>query len=52
MQACFAMIDILEKSIWILNSTDEDQRLIVASVSSAILLKRMQDVEKDKEHFD
>jgi hypothetical protein len=47
-----AMIDILEKSIWILNSAEEDQKLIVASVSSAILLKRMQDVEKDKEHFD
>jgi hypothetical protein len=47
-----AMIDMLEKSIWILNTANEDQKLILASLSSAILLKRMQDVEKDKEHFD
>jgi hypothetical protein len=31
---------------------DEDQKLIVASVSSAVLLKRMQEVEKDKEQFE
>jgi hypothetical protein len=51
-QEVIGMIDILEKTIWMLNSAEEDQKIIVASVSSAILLKRMQDVEKDKEHFD
>jgi len=47
-----AMIDILENSIWILNEAEADKKMILASVSSAILLKRMQDVEKDKEAFD
>ena len=47
-----AMIDILENSIWILNDAEADKKMILASVSSAILLKRMQDVEKDKEAFD
>ena len=47
-----AMIDILENSIWILNDAEADKKIILASVSSAILLKRMQDVEKDKEAFD
>lgn len=47
-----AMIDILENSIWILNNAETDKKMIIASVSSAILLKRMQDIEKDKEHFD
>jgi hypothetical protein len=47
-----AMIDILENSIWILNDAEPDKKMILASVSSAILLKRMQDVEKDKEAFD
>ena len=47
-----AMIDILENSIWLLNEVNNDKKMIVASVSSAILLKRMQDVEKDKETFD
>ena len=47
-----AMIDILENSIWILNEAEADKKMILASVSSAILLKRMQEVEKDKEAFD
>ena len=47
-----AMIDIVENSIWILNDAEPDKKMILASVSSAILLKRMQDVEKDKEAFD
>ena len=47
-----AMIDILENSISILNEAEADKKMILASVSSAILLKRMQDVEKDKEAFD
>jgi hypothetical protein len=47
-----AVIDILENNIWILNNLEPEKKLILASVSSSILLKRMQDVEKDKEHFD
>jgi len=47
-----AMIDILENSIWILNEAEADKKMILASVSSAILLKCMQEVEKDKEAFD
>lgn len=47
-----AMIDILDNSLWLKNEMTPSQRLIVSAVSSAILLKRMQDVEKDKESFD
>jgi hypothetical protein len=47
-----AMIDIMDKTIWILDNAEEDKKMITAAVSSAILLKRMQDIEKDKEHFD
>ena len=47
-----AMIDILKNNIWILNETEADKKMILASVSSAILLKLIQDVEKDKESFD
>ena len=46
------IIDILENNIWIVNNLDAEKRFIIAWVSSAILLKRMQDIEKDKEHFD
>jgi hypothetical protein len=42
-----AMIDILNNDIWMENSLNEHERLIVSSVSSAILLKRIQDVQKD-----
>ncbi len=43
------IIDILDNSIWIANNLDDEDKLIVSSVSSAMLLKRMQDVEKDKD---
>lgn len=46
------MIDILENNIWIGNNLDPEKRFILASISSAILLKRMQDIEKDREQFD
>ena len=46
-----AMIDILENSIWVSNNIYADNKMIIASIASAILLKRMQDVEKDKEDF-
>ena len=43
------IIDILDNSIWIANNLDDQDKLIISSVSSAMLLKRMQDVEKDKD---
>jgi len=47
-----AIIDILDNSIWMYNDLEQKDKLILSSISSAILLKRMQDVEKDKEAFD
>ena len=45
------IIDILDNNVWIANNLDAHDKLIVASVSSAVLLKRMKDVEKDKEEL-
>jgi hypothetical protein len=47
-----AMTDMLDNSVWLKNEINAVQRLIVSAVSSAILLKRMQEIEKDKELFD
>jgi hypothetical protein len=47
-----AVIDILDNSIWLYNELEPADKLILSSISSAILLKRMQDVEKDKDNFD
>jgi hypothetical protein len=44
-----AIIDILDNSIWMYNELDPSEKLILSSVASAILLKRMQDVQKDKD---
>jgi hypothetical protein len=46
------MIDILSNEIWMQQDVTTEARLILASVSSAILLKRMQDVEQDKDDLD
>ncbi len=46
------IVDILDNNVWIVNELEPKEKLILASVSSALLLKRMQDVEKDKESFD
>ena len=46
------IIDIMDNNIWIYNDLTKDEKLVIASISSAILLKRMQDVEKDKDEFD
>ncbi len=46
------IVDILDNSIWMANNLDAEDRLIVSSISSAILLKRMQDVEKDRDDLD
>jgi hypothetical protein len=43
------IIDILDNSIWIANDLEPAEKLILSSISSAILLKRMQDVEKDRD---
>lgn len=43
-----AIIDILDNSIWIYNDLESSDKFLLSSVASAILLKRMQDVEKDK----
>jgi hypothetical protein len=46
------IIDILDNTIWLYKDLQPDEKLIVSAISSSILLKRMQDVQKDKEHFD
>lgn len=43
------IIDILDNNIWLTNDLDAHDRIILSSVASAILLKRMHDVEKDRE---
>lgn len=44
-----AIIDILDNSIWLYKELEASEKLILSSIASAILLKRMQDVEKDKD---
>ena len=46
-----AMADILDNTIWIANDLEPSKKIIVASIASAILLKRMQDVERDKDQL-
>ena len=46
------IVDILDNSVWVVNDLEARDKLIVSSIASAILLKRMQDVEKDKDRFD
>jgi hypothetical protein len=46
-----AIIDILDNSIWIFNDLEQSEKLLLSSVASAIMLKRMQDVEKDKDEL-
>lgn len=43
-----AVIDILDNSIWLYNDLESSDKFILSSIASAILLKRMQDVEKDR----
>jgi hypothetical protein len=44
-----AIIDILDNNIWMFKDLEPSEKLILSSVASAILLKRMQDVQKDKD---
>ena len=43
------IIDILDNSVWLYNELEASEKLVLSSVASAIFLKRMQDVEKDKD---
>jgi len=47
-----AIVDILDNSIWLAKNLDAEDKLILSSISSAIMLKRMQDVEKDRDALD
>jgi hypothetical protein len=46
-----AIIDILDNNVWIYNDLEPAEKLVLSSVASAIMLKRMQDVEKDKDNI-
>jgi membrane peptidoglycan carboxypeptidase len=47
-----AIIDLMDNNIWLYNDMEPSEKLVLSSVASAILLKRMQDVQKDKDAFD
>lgn len=47
-----AIIDIMDNNIWLANDLDAKDRLILSSIATSILLKRMQDVEKDRDELD
>ena len=44
-----AIIDILDNSVWMYIELEPSEKLLLSSIASAIFLKRMQDVEKDKD---
>ncbi|HEU4633941.1 MAG TPA: hypothetical protein VFS22_08155 [Flavisolibacter sp.] len=46
------IIDILDNSVWLANDLEAKDKLILSSIASAILLKRLQDVEKNKDNFE
>ena len=46
-----AIIDLLDSNIWFANNLDAKDRIVLSAISSAILLKRMQDVEKDRDEI-
>ncbi|RPD43873.1 hypothetical protein [Paracnuella aquatica] len=45
-----AIIDIMDNSLWLYNDLEASDKLVLSSIASAILLKRMQDVEKDRDN--
>jgi hypothetical protein len=47
-----AIIDILDNNLWIYNDLEPKEKMILSAISSAILLKKMQDVEKDRDELD
>ena len=46
-----AVIDILDNAFWVYNDLEAADKLLLSSIASAILLKRMQDVEKDRDNI-
>jgi hypothetical protein len=46
-----AIVDILDNNVWIYNDLEPSEKLILSSIASAIMLKRMQDVEKDRDNI-
>jgi len=44
-----AIVDIMDNNIWLANDLDAPDKLILSSIASSLLLKRMQDVEKEKD---
>ena len=46
-----AIVDIMDNNVWIYNDLEASEKLILSSIASAIMLKRMQDVEKDKDNI-
>ncbi len=44
-----AIVDILDNNIWLANDLNSRDKLILSSIASSIMLKRMQDTEKDKD---
>lgn len=46
-----AIIDILDNSVWFYNDLEPSKKLLLSSISSAIFLKRLQDVAKDKDNI-
>lgn len=43
------IVDILDNKVWIYNDLDAADKIIISSIASAVLLKRMQDVEQEKD---
>jgi len=46
-----AIVDIMDNNILLANNVEAPDKLILSSIASSILLKRMQDVEKDKDNI-
>jgi hypothetical protein len=41
----------MDNNVWIYNDLEASEKLVLSSIASAIMLKRMQDVEKDKDNI-
>jgi hypothetical protein len=46
-----AVVDIMDNNIWIYNDLAPSEKLLLSSIASAIMLKRMQDVAQDKDNI-
>ncbi len=44
-----AIVDILDNTVWMYNDLEVSEKLLLSSVSSALLLRKLQDVEKDRD---